>query len=248
MKFVLRHGMREIPLPLGRFVIGRSETCELPLDDPLVSRQHAGLDVTEDGVTAVDLGSRNGIRVNGDRVQEPRRLSPGDVLLVGGSTFKFSLGRDVFTDTVEQASTQRLPAFGLIGILGEKALAMGRADDAERLLGPQIELLVEEATSGRRIDGATIDQACTFSLRLAALAGTGKWIDVVFRLHRILRRTCSTGIVDELYTVLRKVKQPSLGELRAYLEVLHEIESSLGPAERFLVGRLQGLERLASSV
>jgi hypothetical protein len=248
MKFVLRHGMREISLPLGRFVIGRAESCELPLDDPLVSRQHAGLDVTEDGVTAVDLGSRNGIRVNGDRVHEPRRLAPGDLLLVGGSTFKFSLGRDVFTDTVEQASTQRLPAFGLIGILGEKALAMGRADEAERLLGPQIELLVEEATNGRRIDAATIDQACTFSLRLAALAGTGKWIDVVFRLHRILRRTCSTGIVDELYTVLRKVKQPSLGELRAYLEVLHEIEPSLGPAERFLVGRLQGLERLASSV
>jgi hypothetical protein len=244
MKFVLRHGPREIPLPLGRFVIGRAETCELPLDDPLVSRQHAALDVAEDGVTAEDLGSRNGIRVNGERVENARRLAPGDTLLVGGTSFRFALGRDVFTDTVEQASTQRLPAFGLIGILGEKALAMGRADDAERLLGPQIELLVEEAAQGRRLDAATVDQACTFSLRLAALAGSGKWIDTVFRLHRALRRTCSTAIVDELYTVLRKVKQPGLGELRAYLAVLREIESGLGPAERFLVGRLEGLERL----
>jgi hypothetical protein len=244
MKFVLRHGPREIPLPLGRLVIGRAETCELPLDDPLVSRQHAALDVAEDGVTAEDLGSRNGIRVNGERVETARRLAPGDTLLVGGTSFRFALGRDVFTDTVEQASTQRLPAFGLIGILGEKALAMGRADDAERLLGPQIELLVEEAAQGRRLDAATVDQACTFSLRLAALAGSGKWIDMVFRLHRALRRTCSTAIVDELYTVLRKVRQPGLGELRAYLAVLREIESGLGPAERFLVGRLEGLERL----
>ncbi|HEX6765368.1 MAG TPA: FHA domain-containing protein [Polyangiaceae bacterium] len=244
MKFVLRHGPREIALPLGRFVIGRAETCELPLDDPLVSRQHAVLVVALDGVTAEDLGSRNGIRVNGERVEKSRKLAAGDVLVVGSNTFTVKLGRDAMTDTIDQASTQRLPAFGLLGILGEKALALGRADEAERLLGPQLELLLEEASGGRRVDAATVDQACTFSLRLAALVGTGKWIDVVFRLHRILRRTCSTAIVDELYTVLRKVKQPSLVELRQYIAVLREIEAGLGPAERFLVGRLEGLERL----
>jgi hypothetical protein len=244
MKFVLRHGPREIALPLGRFVIGRAETCELPLDDPLVSRQHAVLVVALDGVTAEDLGSRNGIRVNGERVEKSRKLAAGDVLVVGSNTFTVKLGRDAMTDTIDQASTQRLPAFGLLGILGEKALALGRADEAERLLGPQLELLLEEASEGRRIDAATVDQACTFSLRLAALVGTGKWIDVVFRLHRILRRTCSTAVVDELYTVLRKVKQPSLVELRQYIAVLREIEAGLGPAERFLIGRLEGLERL----
>ena len=244
MKFVLRHGAREIALPLGRFVIGRAESCELPLDDPMVSRQHAALDVGHDGVVAQDLGSRNGIKVNGERVQEPRRLVPGDVLEVGTSSFTVRLGRDAMTDTINQGATQRLPVFGLIGVLGDKAIALGRVDEAERLLGPQIELLLGEAARGRRIDGATIDQACSLALRLAAVAETGKWIDVVFRLHRSQRRTCSTAIVDELYTVLRKVKQPSLVELREYLFVLHEIENGLGPAERFLVRRLEGLERL----
>jgi hypothetical protein len=244
MKFVLRHGPREIPLPLGRFVIGRAETCELPIDDPLVSRQHAALVVENDGVTAEDLGSRNGIRVNGERIEKARPLMPGDVLLVGQSTFTLALGRDAVTDTIQQASTQRLPAFGLIGILGEKALALGRADEAERLLGPQIDLLIEELTQGKRVDAPTIDQACTFALQLAGMFGTGKWVDVVFKIHRLLRRTCSSAIVDELYTVLRKVKQPSLVELREYLTVLREIEGGLGPAERFLVGRLEGLERL----
>lgn len=244
MKFVLRHGPREIPLPLGRFVIGRAESCELPLDDPLVSRQHAALEVATNGVTAEDLGSRNGIRVNGERVEKTKALVPGDVLLVGQSTFTLALGRDAVTDTIDQASTQRLPAFGLMGILGEKALALGRADEAERLLGPQIELLIDELAHGKRVDGPAIDQACAFSLQLAGLFGTGKWVDVVFRIHRLLRRTCSSGIVDELYTVLRRVKQPSLVELREYLKVLREIEPGLGPAERFLVGRLEGLERL----
>ncbi len=246
MKFVLRHGPREIPLPLGRLVIGRAESCELPIDDPLVSRQHAALVVANDGVTAEDLGSRNGIRVNGERIERTKALMPGDVLLVGQSTFTLGLGRDAVTDTIEQASTQRLPAFGLIGILGEKALALGRADEAERLLGPQIELLIDELAQGKRVDAPAIDQACTFSLQLAALFGTGKWVDVVFRIHRLLRRTCSSAIVDELYTVLRKVKQPSLVELREYLKVLREIEAGLGPAERFLIGRLEGLQRLMS--
>lgn len=244
MKFVLRHGPREIPLPLGRFVIGRAETCELPLDDPLVSRQHAALEVTHDGVVASDLGSRNGIKVNGVRVEAPRRLAPGDELGVGNHTFTVNIGREAMTDTMEMASTQRLPVFGLIGILGDKALALGRADEAERLLGPQIELLLEEARDGRRVDAVTLDQASSLSLRLAAVVESGKWIDVVFRLHRILRRTCSTAVVDELYTVFRKVRQPSLVELREYLGVLHEIENGLGPADRFLVRRLEGLERL----
>jgi hypothetical protein len=245
MKFVLRHGPRELPLPLGRFVIGRAETCELPLDDPLVSRQHAALEVTHDGVVAHDLGSRNGIKVNGARVEASRRLAPGDVLGIGNHSFTMDIGRDPMTDTMEMASTQRLPVFGLIGILGDKALALGRADEAERLLGPQIELLVTEARDGRRIDAVTLDQACSLALRLASVVESGRWIDEVFRLHRILRRTCSTAIVDELYTVFRKVRRrPSLGELREYLAVLHEIESGLGPADRFLVRRLEGLERL----
>jgi hypothetical protein len=165
-------------------------------------------------------------------------------LLVGQSSFTVAIGREAITDTIQQAASQRLPAFGLIGILGEKAIALGRGDEAERLLGPQIELFIEEIAQGKQVDPAGVDQACTFSLKLAALVGTGKWIDAVFRIHRLLRRTCSTAIVDELYTVLRKVKQPSLTELREYLRVLREIQSGLGPAERFLVGRLEGLEGL----
>src|SRR5262245_30952747 len=154
MKFVLRHGPREIPLPTGRFVIGRAESCELPIDDPLVSRQHAALEVDQNGVTAEDLGSRNGIRVNGERVEKSKQLIPGDVLLVGQTSFTLALGREAITDTIQQS--QRLPAFGLIGILGEKAIALGRGDEAERLLGPQIDLLIEELAEGKRPDAASI--------------------------------------------------------------------------------------------
>ena len=49
--------------------------------------------------------------------------------------------------------------------------------------------------------------------------------------------------MDDLYAVARKVKQPSPLELRAYLAVLRQLPGELGPGERFLVGRLEGLER-----
>jgi len=42
--------------------------------------------------------------------------------------------------------------------------------------------------------------------------------------------------------VVRKVRQPAPTALRGYLAVLRDLE--LGPAERFLLGRLEGLERL----
>ncbi|HEY3496770.1 MAG TPA: FHA domain-containing protein, partial [Polyangiaceae bacterium] len=73
MKFLLRSGPREFELPVGRFLIGRSETCELPLDDPLVSRQHVALVVDESGVTLEDLGSRNGVKLNGSLVSGSAR-------------------------------------------------------------------------------------------------------------------------------------------------------------------------------
>ena len=58
---------------------------------------------------------------------------------------------------------------------------------------------------------------------------------------------CPGPIVDELYTVMRKVKAVNLTVLRDYLERLHDITSTLGPADRFLLSRLEGLERLAAA-
>lgn len=71
-----------------RFVIGRSRECDLVLDDPNVSRQHAELRL-EDGAWAVrDLGSTNGIKLNGSR-SPGGRLSPGDEITLGLSRLKF---------------------------------------------------------------------------------------------------------------------------------------------------------------
>ena len=243
MKFVLRMGFRDVDLPIGRFVIGRAEGSGLALDDPLVSRQHAILVVSDEEVTLEDLGSRNGVSVNGERVTGSRKLELGDELVIGKTEMVLALRRDLPSDTLVQNPTQRLPAFGLIGMLTEKALALGRGDEAERLIGPQLDQLANEAQEGRRVDAGVLERAVQYSLRIATLTGNPRRMDTVFRLYTGLGRLCPSTVVDELYAVVRKVRQPTRAELRRYLDVLSEKGGELGPAERFLVSRLEGLER-----
>jgi FHA domain-containing protein len=71
--------------------IGRSKDAECVLRDPNVSRRHAELRRAETGDwQIVDLGSTNGIKVNGRRVSSSR-LRPGDEVTVGTTTFTFDL-------------------------------------------------------------------------------------------------------------------------------------------------------------
>jgi hypothetical protein len=74
-----------------RATIGRSKEVECVLRDPNVSRRHAELRRASSGDwTIVDLGSTNGIKVNGRRVASTR-LSPGDQVTIGSTTFSFDI-------------------------------------------------------------------------------------------------------------------------------------------------------------
>jgi transcriptional regulator of acetoin/glycerol metabolism len=84
---------RELPaaylLELERHVIGRdAQSADLTLEAPAVSRVHA--EITREGRHFVlrDLGSRNGVIVNGRKVQSVE-LEPLDEVRVGDAIFKF---------------------------------------------------------------------------------------------------------------------------------------------------------------
>lgn len=71
--------------------IGRSKDAECVLRDPNVSRHHAELQRSPNGDwTIADLGSTNGVKVNGRRVASTR-LSPGDQVTLGTTTFRFDI-------------------------------------------------------------------------------------------------------------------------------------------------------------
>ena len=82
---------RRYVLDGARSTIGRSRDADCVLRDPNVSRHHAELRRSSTGDwTIADLGSTNGIKVNGRRVGSTR-LRSGDQVTLGTTTFRFDI-------------------------------------------------------------------------------------------------------------------------------------------------------------
>ncbi len=146
----------------------------------------------------------------------------------------------------DQGIERRHEAFDLLGGVAEKALAMGRADEAERLLASALAEVLDASRAGRRLPPTVIDVAARFAAKLATATGKGSWADYVITIYQAEDRPCPAGVIDELYSALRKISGLDLARLRSYVGHLREKQGSLGPAERFLLQRLEGLERLAA--
>ena len=86
-------GNRERRLEDGG-VIGRAVGCDIRLDDLFISRRHARVISSEVGTAIQDLGSSNGVYVNGRRSPEITPLHPGDVLQLGGTVWLVQLSRE----------------------------------------------------------------------------------------------------------------------------------------------------------
>lgn len=296
MRFRLRYQHHDLALGDGQFVVGRSAGCQLSLDDPLVSRRHAMLVVSNEVVTVEDLDSRNGVLVNGERISGKTEVQPGDKILIGSQELLLLRSRDnALRETVnlpgkltmpklaavadagqpapptpapepmetppppspsreehtgeaegDSSTVRRITAFKLLGGVAEKALAMGRADEAERLLAGPLGDVVEAIREGRAVSAWLVDVAARLAAKLATATTKGAWADYVIEIYQAQGRPCAAPVVDELNSAFRKVNAIDVGRLRAYLAVLREKQASFGPAERFLLQRIEGLERLAA--
>ena len=81
-RLILVVGDRETLINTERFIIGRDVSCNLTIDAPRISRQHAALVTHERGVTLQDLNSSNGTWFDGNRVAE-QELQNGDEFHLG---------------------------------------------------------------------------------------------------------------------------------------------------------------------
>ena len=77
-------------MPLGEHAlsIGRLPECNITLNDPNVSRHHAEIRPQGNGFMIVDLGSTNGIKVNGVRTTQ-QMLQDGDQITIGNTQMQF---------------------------------------------------------------------------------------------------------------------------------------------------------------
>jgi hypothetical protein len=284
VRFRLRYQQHDLELGEGEFAIGRNASCQLSLDDPLVSRRHALLIVAQDVVTIEDLQSRNGVLLNGQKIPGRTPVQAGDRITIGSqemvlvargddslqphtrNPLKMTLprmptpsseisspgmstpsgGSSSQPEDLEPSMVRRADAFQLLGGVAEKALAMGKAAEAERILASPLADVIEASRAGKRVTPTLVDQAARFSAKLATATGKGAWADYVIELYSAQQRMCPAPVIDELYNAMRKVTAIDLVRLRGYVEQLRQRLSSYGPAERFLFQRLEGLERLAA--
>jgi len=267
--FALRFGAREIRLKSRITTAGRSSAADIPLVGELVSRRHATFCLTDTGVDVSDHGSRNGVFVNGTRITAPRALQAGDVITIGDDSLTlFELNgagerhsetisdmRPVrpeqtprlpsFSDDDVSIATRRADAFQLLSGVVDKALALGRGEEAEHLIGTHLVAALADASTGRAVAPEIARTAARYALKLSAATNKSNWLDFAVRLYRALAQPMPLPIVDELYTLVGRMRGVDRALLRDYVDSLRLISDSLSPTERFVLQRLEGLERMA---
>ncbi|MCI0339633.1 MAG: ATP-binding protein [Planctomycetales bacterium] len=154
-RVVERHDLKQ------RTIIGRSRQADILLADPLVSREHAL--VLRKGTQYVleDLGSANGVLVNGSPVVR-EALAEGDVLGIGDAVLVFTR-EDIATEpgrVVEIAAETSLPAGADWEALPDVAFRMPSRRDAMEVAGEAME---------RLLAASCLDKTAAYHLHLAAM-------------------------------------------------------------------------------
>lgn len=103
LRFWLVLGGRRITLKQGEVLIGRSPSCQVSLEDMLVSRRHARLLVGTDAVFIEDVESTNGVVVNDNPTSGATRLEEGDRVLIGTTELVLRSGPDPDASTSDSA-------------------------------------------------------------------------------------------------------------------------------------------------
>ncbi len=81
--FVLESARRRILLFEGAVTLGREGGCDIVINDPSVSREHAVLTVTDGRLTVADRASKNGTRVDDQRIGDATAVSIGQRIRFG---------------------------------------------------------------------------------------------------------------------------------------------------------------------
>jgi FHA domain len=183
LRYRLRFLLQEFDLPRGTTIIGRSLDCNLTIEDPLVSREHARIVIGDDDARIEDLESRNGVRVNGLLVRRPTLLCDGDRVRIGTQDLVFC--------RVDPNGKTHSRTTGVLRLCARCRLPYAR----EALSCPHCE--ATEQTDEGTLSTDSEDYRVAWSVQLIAemldrALGLGRLADA----ERIVRR--ATGKLDEL--------------------------------------------------
>jgi len=150
--------------------------------------------------------------------------------------------------------TRTARALDVIAGIASKAIAMGRFEEAERMLLPHLDNILERAIAKRPLSDSEKDDtdvlfagATRYALELAQGLHTTKWIDWVFRVHTATGRLMEAETIEALHSLVRNNKYSRPEFLRSYLQVVQGRSAEYGASERFLLRRLEGLEQVVTA-
>ncbi len=140
-RITLGRGLGPAEIPVGRIAVA----FDSDYDEQWVSRTHAAIHLDRDGVQVEDLGSANGVFLDGRRASpnEPHPLRPGASLAFGQ---KLPFAVETLTDTADLARRSRGASRGSIL---DFAQAMTKAQPRKRLSGIRLGLHPVAGRSGR---------------------------------------------------------------------------------------------------
>lgn len=249
-------------MPVGDFVVGRSSSCHLALDDALVSRRHAVFYVDEHGVEVEDLGSRNGVQINGEPIEGRQPVKHLDRVVIGAQELLLvrvqgaekrgarptlagmTLDLPTMSGDMPEEPTVTSSA-SVIDRIADKALALGRYEEAERMLGRRLKSIIEEARDGvRKLPKDKLDGATEYALKLAEGTEKHEWIDWIFEAHDAHDALLDPQVVDRLHDLVRTSRYRKSSVFRLYMEKLRERAAQLSKGDQFTLRRLEALERV----
>jgi hypothetical protein len=246
----LRYQERELYLSPGRYVIGRAPTSDIVLRTRLASRQHACLTIGNDACTIEDLGSANGVGVNGKRIAGPCTLSPGDRITIAHEELEFrdfGYAHDMSRSTVEEEtvhvpvkeepvlesgtygndSTVQHDGFELAGSMAQRALASHRLQDAVDILRYRLARVLDTVKRGQPVPLRVRDAAVDYACKLAIATHDKRWAEYVLELLIAQSAPCPEAHTSAMRQAIEAVGDLDAELLERYARSLRMLPSSL---------------------
>ena len=173
---------RRYELVEDRSVIGRSTECEVALDVAAVSRRHAEVIREGENYFVVDLGSRNGTFVNGQRVVDRTQLTHGDRIVVCDQEFAFDSPDDAVPSLLGGGSTRSF----------ESSLVQTVTDDEETESEAEVVATIDLGGGA----GSGWSTSARPEVKLAALIEISRGLGRALSIEEVLPK-----LLDSLFTI-----------------------------------------------
>jgi urease gamma subunit len=144
----------------------------------------------------------------------------------------------------ELRKTQQ-PQF-MVAALLQKAINMGRFEEAEKLLANLMESAVKREQRGDKIDEREIEEVTRGTFAIAEATRSPKHISNLFAFHHARGTLMPRETIEALYDLVKKVGYRSCPEMANYLAFLSTKVPGFSPGEKFVHRRLEGLVSLCS--